>query len=425
MPFESQPYAPPVLYDPRHGADRMTELMLRQGDIAAHGAAAQGDIWGNVVGQLGQQAGGYLQQRHEEKRQEIIGGAINQTLQQWDGQDSLSLMKQLSTIPGLSPEAAVKIANGTTGMVKLAQAPEKMDWEAFHHVVGGAADLIQNGGLPALQSQWGTLKPALAKYADALGQKLPDEATPEVAAMIKGYDQRFSKKGGSDDAKPGSEAWYIATKYGDKPTPEQVLEGKAAFSAAGRAPEKSLSQITAEAQAHAQGADVEGRQIRAEERRTATQAQQAEVKAKADEEKAQAKARTIRDENDKEVASAFAAMDKALQNLEKYSGTAAVTSPLKAKFARDQYEASTKAFAATLSRATGDTRISDSDRRAYAGLVSYTGPGSGLLNILAPELARQQFEEAKGFFKEASKARGASTPAGGGSGDPKDPMGIR
>ena len=138
-----------------------------------------------------------------------------------------------------------------------------------------------------------------------------------------------------------------------------------------------------------------------------------------------AKAQQARQENDSQVKSAFAAMETALKEVENYSGAKAVTSPLEAANARGQYDAAAKAFAATLSRATGDTRISDSDRRAYAGLLTYMGAGSNLVKIMRPDLTRKRLEEAKTFFAEASKARqpiptvspGAGSVRGSGTAD--------
>jgi hypothetical protein len=151
--------------------------------------------------------------------------------------------------------------------------------------------------------------------------------------------------------------------------------------------------------------DIEGRQIRAEERKT-----------EREKEKAREESIAAAKEADTQVSSAFSAMEKALDQVEKYSGMKAVTSPLEAANARQQYEAATLAFAATLARATGDNRISNTDRAAYGGLVGYTGAGSTLLNITKPELARERLNQAKEFFKAAAKTRQGGAGAGGGGG---------
>src|SRR5574341_2614481 len=49
--------------------DRISELMLRRGEIQAEGARRSGDIWGRTVGQLGQIAGEGFGQWHAAKEQ--------------------------------------------------------------------------------------------------------------------------------------------------------------------------------------------------------------------------------------------------------------------------------------------------------------------------------------------------------------------
>lgn len=59
------PYAPRQVYRPDDS--RVTDLLLRRGDIEADRAERSGQIWGNALAQVGQQIGGALQQYGEQK----------------------------------------------------------------------------------------------------------------------------------------------------------------------------------------------------------------------------------------------------------------------------------------------------------------------------------------------------------------------
>ena len=128
MPFTPVPYAAPTIYNPQSGGDRVIDLMLRQGQIAGQGAAAQGQIWGPTIANLGQQAAQYVQQRQDEKakqeaaqkQQELDqrqADAVNQAVTTWDGKDPIALVKGLT--PYMPIDKATKIAEGLTSALKL------------------------------------------------------------------------------------------------------------------------------------------------------------------------------------------------------------------------------------------------------------------------------------------------------------------
>ena len=258
MPFVSQPYAPPSMYDPRHGGDRIVDLMLRQGDISARGAAAQGDIWGHTVANVGSQVGQIVMQQQEQKAQEKRAQAINDTIQSWDGQNVPALFKQLAPVVG--PEDALKLTNGMVGLSKLSQQQDKPDFEAFHHAVSGAAALLSQGGDAAVAQHWDTLKSALGPGALSIGYQLPDQYTPEVGKVLTEYDKRFNKTTtDKEESKPGSEGWYLKLKFGDKqPTAEEALQARHEFAASARETPKTLEQIRAEHRAMAEGSMAGG-----------------------------------------------------------------------------------------------------------------------------------------------------------------------
>lgn len=414
MPFQAQPYAPPVLYDPSRENARISALMLRQGEVSAQGARNIGDIAGGAVQQLGGQLGDYYKQKAADEaakaqaaEQQKRSQAINNAIQNWDAKDPQSLFKGLMG-SGIDAEDSIKITNGAVGVIKLSQQQDKVDWEAYNHALQGAAALYRQGGDEALAANWQVLKPALEPGAKVSGIQLSEQYNPQYGKVLLDVEQHL--KGGGEDLKPGSEAWFLHTFYGPNPTKEQILKGREEWAAsskdtAAKTERETFGGVVHERQYDRQAGEwgawkplgaSEGALNRAasEDKRAETQQQLSD------------KAMAAKQENDSQIKSAFAAMDSALQEVESYSGTKAITSPLEAANARQQYDAATKAFAATLSRATGDNRISDSDRRAYANLVAYAGPGSTLLNITRPDLARKRFTEAKKFFEEASKAKG-------------------
>jgi hypothetical protein len=104
------PDMPPV-YVPRgydYGpTNRIAELMLQQGRARAEGAARSGEIWGNAIGQIGQQVGQYVQERAGRKRDT----AVTDFITSWDGKDPQALLAGLTKIAG--PELGPKYAQGT------------------------------------------------------------------------------------------------------------------------------------------------------------------------------------------------------------------------------------------------------------------------------------------------------------------------
>lgn len=381
-------YGPSRLYQSGY-SNTIAQLLARQGDIAAEGAARSGAIWGPAVANLGQQAGQYLQQRAEVKTQEARRAAFETALAGFDPANPMATYRSLAVAVG--PEPAVKILEGIASIRKLQQA-EKPDFEDLKITVSGLAATKAVQGDEYLRQHWPTIRGAIAPAVKAaLGIDLPEEWSDEVPKGIDALNQAWNAPKGA--AKPEGAIVETVDAAG-QPVKRRATEEELAAGVPMIPPKEPV--------------DVEGRMIRAEERKAIRDEQKATEKAAADERKATEKAATAARENDAEVKAAFAAMDVALQRVEKFAGAKAVTSPLEAAYARRQFENSTKAFAATLSRATGDTRISDLDRRAYADLVAYSGPGSGLVNITRPDLVRESFNQAKAQFEAASKAR---TPA--------------
>ncbi len=122
MPFQSLPYAPPTMYQPRYG-DSIAQLIMRQGDIAARGAERSGEIWGNAIGQLGQIAGGTVERVMGERKQKQRAAALNEALASYNPQDPMSSYRRIAPIVG--PEPAYKILEGMEKAQSMAAKGQK------------------------------------------------------------------------------------------------------------------------------------------------------------------------------------------------------------------------------------------------------------------------------------------------------------
>src|SRR3990167_3308429 len=119
-PIPSMPYAPKSLYTPRY-ADNIAQLLTRQGDIQAAGAARSGEIWGNTVNQLGQIGGQYLQQRQQEKTAEKRQLMFEEAIGAFDPENPMDTYRKLAVAVG--PEHALEFTKGVVALQNL-QKPE-------------------------------------------------------------------------------------------------------------------------------------------------------------------------------------------------------------------------------------------------------------------------------------------------------------
>src|SRR3972149_10938097 len=126
-PIPSMPYAPKSLYTPRY-AVWIAQLLTRQGDIAAAGAARSGEIWGNAIGNLGQIAGqavqGYAAHKEEQKQQKAAEerAAMFETAISTPWKEPMELYRRLAPVFG--PEAAVKVTSGIASLQQKNAAPD-------------------------------------------------------------------------------------------------------------------------------------------------------------------------------------------------------------------------------------------------------------------------------------------------------------
>ena len=393
-------------------SDRIGELIRARGDIAARQSLESGDIWGrgiqNIAGQLAGGVQQYAQQREQQRKAEELSkrdtvwtSYINSGEWRKDPTKAVGIAKNIWGPDWQTHFGALKAADDLIQSVGGKKDPKQV-MENLGAVAAGYRDLDSDAGrdimYPAVralamqntpdlnmpETRDPTFDPIIGQFADKFGPKKEKTPTREIKVRLPDGTEETRivpdvPATFTSAAPEGKKHLVTVAGPGGVPVQKLVTEQELATGVPGYVQPQ---------------VDVEGRQIRAEERKA-----EAEKTKKKEESIAAAK------EADSQVDSAFSAMDTALKNLEKYSGTSAVTSPLEAANARQQYEDATKAFAATLARATGDNRISDLDRKAYADLVAYTGGGSAFLNIAKPKFARNRFEQAKKFFQAASKTR--------------------
>lgn len=386
----------PYMYQP--GGDRIVDLIMHQGNAQAANSLRQGDIWSSTANNLGQIAGQYIQQRQQQKAEEQRNRAIWDIINDPQAQDPKTMYKSLFQVAG--PEVAGQY---TEAMVSFQTMTDKAD-EANISKAQKVAGVLASMPPDMFAQAWPTAHAKLDPIAQQLGFPLPAEPTPDIQQLlgrVAGQKPAELIKLNENERlldPTGTKVLQEAAPDAPKAPSTQNINGRVMqFNPQSGKYDIDLGTSDAELTRRAVDARigaVEERQIRAEERR-----------AERDEQKAADNASLVGKQTKEQVSAAFAAMKDALTEVEKYSGSASFTSPLEAKNAREQYDATAMAFAATLSRATGDTRISDTDRRAYAQLTNYTGIGSGALKVMRPDLIRKRLENAEKFFQSAADAR--------------------
>lgn len=395
------PFYMPSGYSNPYGQS-IAELMLRQGDVAAQRAGQSGAIWGSALANVGNLVAGAVQQHQAKKDAQKQRAMFDQALASWDPTDVQGSYRRFAAAAG--PKLAMEFVSGLSQLEDMqrkaqkGETPTPEQWKASVTALAAGEK-----ARPGFIAQHGAnLAPLFKAGAKAYGGiDIPDAPTPEflqdlTKQVVSVYDQMSGAKVGTREIK-------TRDAQGNEVT--QIVEDKPGQTFAAPAPKPEKPTLETFGGAVWERDPVTGKRTKlgASEgalNREASAAVRAETQAEKEKKALEAKSAT-----DEQVDSAFAAMKDALKNVKSYAGVKAATSPLEAANARQQYLAAANAFAATLSRATGDTRISDFDRRAYAKLLTYTGPGSSLLMIARPDLVETRLKEAENFFSEASKAR--------------------
>jgi hypothetical protein len=177
VPYARAPY--------REGGDNISRLLMEQGRLRADSAQRSGDIWGQTVQSLGQQAGGAMEAHQMAKRD----AALDAALKTWDGKDPRALFDSLKM---LDPMSRAKVTEGMVGIMRLGQKDEAQERENWALAVKGAAALPY----PVFAANWATIKerlgPGAQKYVGVA--QLPDEADEQTYEMARQLAGQFGGK---------------------------------------------------------------------------------------------------------------------------------------------------------------------------------------------------------------------------------------
>jgi hypothetical protein len=398
------------MFQPR--GESIMEILMRQGDVAGRAALMRGEAISRGIEGVGnavaQGVMAYGQQKDQKKREAQLDAAMAS----FDPANPMDFYRRTAVAVG--PEAAMRVTSGMASLMKLQQS-QQPDMKDAATLVGGLAALEEKA--PGwIAKNWDTTGPSLEPVAKLFGVPLNPETIGETVLSL---NAGLNKKAPTE---PKTRQVEVTLPDGTKEI--RIVEDKPGQTFASAAPPAKapatlnvggrvmqFNEKTGQFDIDLGKTEAAiGRETSAIDRETAKAEKEAAKNREAQEAKKAA---------DSQVAAAFAAMETALGEVKKYAGPKALTVPLEAANARQQYLSAANAFAATLSRATGDTRISDLDRRAYAGLLTYTGPGKSLLMIARPDLIESRLKEAKEFFAAAAMARDGKTP------EKPDPLGLR
>jgi len=387
----------------------IADLIMRQGEIAARGAERSGEIWGNAVSQLGQIGGRAFEEYQAKKEENKQATALNDFVQSGVWMDNPQAAVE-GSVKVLGPRG-VQFAQALIGAAGLKKARSPEEARQAVKMIAQGFPAAPAANKPQFFTQAYTLmQEAGIAPAGEIPQYNPAEHDPYIAQLA-------GTTGGQGEIIEtiGPDGMPVKRRVGEaelvkgvpvykapeapKPPATQNIGGRVMqFN-----PESGRYDIllgASEAALNREAASA-ARAVAADEKAVAN----AEKKAEKEREAAEAKRAT-----DSQVKAAFAAMKEALGEVKKYSGTKSVISPLAATNARQQYDDAAKAFAATLSRATGDNRISDLDRKSYANLLAYSGIGTTAIKVLRPDLVEDRLTKAENMFEAAAEARGGGAP---------------
>lgn len=253
------------LYDYRDSG-RITELLARQGEIAAQGALRSGETWGRVAEQLGQIGGRAVQEYGERKEQSKRDAALMQFVQSGAWQDPKAALA--GSIKILGPREGPRFAEGLIGAAKMHGAQNPDDARAALPMVsrgllaapesmrpglyGQARQLMLSAGIASAESMPEQWTPELLPYVHALagqgggahGQATTERVKQNGVWYERGADGAWKQAAGLPAETPApadlsfEEQMADALKANDMNAYNRLLRVKRDAGAAGRAPEK-------------------------------------------------------------------------------------------------------------------------------------------------------------------------------------------
>lgn len=245
------------------GGDTIAQLLMRQGDIRANAAMQSAAIWGRTIENIGNLGAQAVDAYSQQKREKQEAAAVEQAFAQWDGKDPLSLYRGLATKIG--PERATKLVAGYGSLMKMGEAQEPTI-EEFKVRVGALAAAPPE----FVRKYWSQIAPRLAPAAKKflmfdLPQE-PDEQViqylPALDAKLNGKEQEgpkvipagaalvdetgkplYSQPKAVEPPTAGSFEAFVASRYPQGATPEQMLQARGEW---GRADDRPRDPLAAE-----------------------------------------------------------------------------------------------------------------------------------------------------------------------------------
>lgn len=272
--MSTTPWAPTSLYDYSAGGNRISELMMRRGQIQADRAARSGEIWGGAIQGVGQQIGSALQQhsQEQEKRTQATSlakrdAAATSFIEAWDGKDPKTLLTGLTKIMG--PGDGPKMAQGVMAFQGLTEAADEKDLARLQKLTVTAAKMPD----PMLARFWPAIRqkaaPTIERWLGVPANSLPEEFTPEVRQTINAMAEAWSGAKPEDEytlspgqqRRRGSEIIaenpvapakgpavgtfedYVVQKFGPRPTPQQIEVARKGYAQADNAAPQASFQV--------------------------------------------------------------------------------------------------------------------------------------------------------------------------------------
>jgi hypothetical protein len=258
----------PYAQNYNQGSDDIANMIYQSGSGTANAEAASGQIWGNTIANLGQQIGGVIMERSQQKQMAkrdqawvsfVQSGQWRQNPEQayayamkvWGPQEGPKQFQGLAAAGRLSGQKEPNPEQDRKDLGAVIGAMDRMTPEAraamYPQAKALASRVLPQAQLPDQydDQQWTqTYSPVGASLR---GDK-PEKRTPQIVPGPNGG--KMAKTFTEDELAAGvplysepkaaprlpAEDAYIKAKFGDNPTPEQLLQGRAQFSAAGRDP---------------------------------------------------------------------------------------------------------------------------------------------------------------------------------------------
>jgi hypothetical protein len=215
----------------------IAELLMRQGDIAARGAENKGAIWSQALGQLGQIAGGAVQEhqarKEQKKREEMFGEAM----QTWDPANPQAFFDKAALAYG--PEFAISGIRALTALEESRRKaePDPKLLEAKAEFIGRMWRQTPDYVRQNWSSIVGSVPEAQALHGITLGPDWDEEKYAPLLGALIGEEKPIEVSPGASLAVP--EAGGFKTAYTAPAKPAE--------------PPKTLEMIEAEAEARARG----------------------------------------------------------------------------------------------------------------------------------------------------------------------------